>query len=160
MKTFLIACATGIAAACPLLFCACGGLKINPDLWEGDFGGAPTSYVYTMDGEDFEEGDTFYDYLLSLRADGALQFETTAGQYGPYITSVGGLEERSESAASGYSWMIYTDLEEYGGVIYSDASYGTWEHGGKLLNSASYGVSALPLAEGYTYALVYVRWSY
>ena len=81
--------------------------------------------------------------------------------YGYYITSVNGVSERTdESGTSGYSWMLYTDFTEEDGVTYADPSYGTFEHGGKTLASASYGVSQLPCVEGYTYALVYQAWSY
>ena len=52
------------------------------------------------------------------------------------------------------------DFTEEDGVVYADPEYGTFEHGGKTLASASYGASQLPCVEGYTYALVYQAWSY
>ena len=102
---------------------------------------------------------TLYDYLCALKEDGEINFEAEQGDYGMYITSVEGVTQTNEGT-NGYSWMIYTDLTELDGVVYSSADYGTWGYDGKTLNSASYGVSGLPAVEGYTYALVYSYWSY
>ena len=101
------------------------------------------------------------DYIDALADDGKIDVEGYESTYGYYITSVNGVSESTdESGTSGYSWMLYTDFTEEDGVIYADPAYGTFEHGGKTLASASYGVSQLPCVEGYTYALVYQAWSY
>lgn len=124
---------------------------------ENDYDGY--DYVFTVtEGVIALDADTMmYDYLCALQDAGKITFTATDGSYGKYITAVEGTAEKTESDG-GYSWMIYTTLTELDGVIYSDASY-TWEYAGKTLNSASWGVSALPAVEGCTYALVYSHWS-
>ncbi|MBO5327991.1 MAG: hypothetical protein J6B04_02320 [Clostridia bacterium] len=102
-----------------------------------------------------------YDYMLALKEDGLFDFTSENSNFGQTILSVNGIENYvAENGLSGKSWMIYTDLTTLDDVVYSNAEYGTYEHDGKTLNSASYGVSGLPCIEGYTFALVYAEWSW
>ncbi len=150
-----IAVTAAIAAAALLGGCASKVIKV-----QNDYGSNNYVIIVTDDVVTLTETTSLYDYMCALQADGQITFEVSDGSYGKYITSVEGVSEKSESATSGYSWMIYTDLTELDGVVYSDPSYGTWTYDNKTLNSASYGVSGLPAVEGYTYALVYSYWSY
>lgn len=156
MKIFKICTAAACAAAMCSAFagCANGVVKV-----ESDDGSA--NYVFKVRGDVAELNDdtTLYDYMCALKERGELEFEAEKGDYGYYITSVEGVSEKSEGT-SGYSWMIYTDLTELDGVIYSSAEYGTWDYDGLTLNSASYGVDGMPAVESCTYALVYSAWSY
>ena len=51
----------------------------------------------------------------------------------------------------GAFWAVYTSL----GGEYADASWGTFEYEGRVLASATLGVSGLPLEKGAYFALVY-----
>lgn len=90
------------------------------------------------------------DVLLSLKESGKLDLEGQNGDMGFYITSVNGY---SPDASKNEFWAIYTTLENYDGIAYSDAAWGTFEYGGKRLGSASFGVSGLPMVEGELYII-------
>lgn len=90
------------------------------------------------------------DVLLSLKESGKLDLEGQNGDMGFYITSVNGY---SPDASKNEFWAVYTTLENYEGVAYSDAALGTFEYGGKRLGSASFGVSGLPMVEGELYVI-------
>ena len=153
----LFAAAAASAAAAALLLSGCGGNVVKVTNDDGS-----ANYVMTVDADvtELDEQTTLYDYMCALREAGELTFEAELGEYGYFIVSVEGVENTAESATSGYAWTIYTDLSELDGVIYSDASYDTWEYDGRQLASANYGISGLPAVEGYTYALVYSHYSY
>lgn len=157
MKKKFFSFIASLVAACSLCaFVACGGPGI---VSTGE------KVVFTADAKTLEYAEgtvvkdyyiTVIDYLLVLQERGGLEFEGYEGEWGYYITSVNGTKEDET-----HFWLVYTDLVTVGGdgVIYSDPSFGTYEYNGKTLNSASYGVSALPCLEGYTYALVYSSYS-
>ncbi len=160
MKFFKGLCAATAAAAAVaamLAFSACGDKVVTVENDDGS-----KNYVMTVSSSVIELTDstTLYDYMCALREDGELNFEAEKSSYGYYITSVDGVAEKYDSENSMYSWMIYTDLTELDGAIYSSAEYGTWDYDGKTLNSASYGISGLPAVEGYTYAIVYSHTSW
>ena len=95
---------------------------------------------------------SFYDALAAFEEAGELTIGGSESEFGFYLTSFNGKEATDE-----YFWGVYTTLGTWEGVSYSDASYGTWEYGGRTLASASYGVSGLPLVEGELYALVWTK---
>lgn len=94
-------------------------------------------------------GGSLADGLAALQEAGALEYTGTAGQYGLFLESVNGYVP-----AEGEAFMIYTTLGEYGGAVYSNASWGTYEYGGKTLASAAYGADGLPLVEDALYVIV------
>ena len=95
---------------------------------------------------------SLYDALALFAERGAIRLEGSNSEYGFYITSVNGME-----ADENNYWAVYTTLTVLDGVSYSDAAFGTWEYGGRVLASASYGASGLPLAEGELYALIWTQ---
>lgn len=102
---------------------------------------------------------TVKNYIDVLAERGLVTFEGYESAYGYFITQINGLAEQS-TASGGYSWMLFTDFTDENGVIYADPAYGTYDYNGNTLASASYGVSYMPCVENYTYALVYMEWSY
>ncbi len=90
------------------------------------------------------------DVLYSFKEEGKLTFEAQDGDYGWQIMSVNGYVP---DAAKNEFWAIYTTLEEYGGDLYSDTSWGTFVYDGKTLGSAAYGASGMPVIEGELYIL-------
>lgn len=120
-------------------------------------------FVASSDIVEITENTSLKDYLDALVVAGDITYEGYESTYGYYITSVNGIAEQvstTGTGSSGYSWMVYTDFTEEDGVTYADPAYGTYDYNGTELASASYGISALPCVEGYTYALVYEAWSY
>lgn len=91
-----------------------------------------------------------FDGLKQLMEEGKLTFTYSMGDYGAYILTVNGKEpDPSENEF----WAVYTSLGEYEGVVYSNSEYGSAEYEGRTLNSASFGVSGLPLVEGEIYLI-------
>lgn len=97
------------------------------------------------------DGGSLADALKALKADGQLDYESDSTWF---ITSVNG---RAQNATTKEYWMVYTTLTERDGTTYSSAEFGTHEYDERTLNSASFGVSGLPIYEGELYMLVFER---
>lgn len=110
--------------------------------------------VFTVTGDvtSLTDKTSMYDYMVALQAEGKVTFEVKDGM----ITKVNGVENPSDYSSC---WMIYTDLGEYEGVLYSNRDWGTYTYGGNTYDSAAYGVTAMPAIEGYTYVLHYDTFS-
>lgn len=90
------------------------------------------------------------DAMAKFKEEGKLTYEGSESEYGFYLTSVNGY---TPDASKNEFWAVYTTLGEYGGVTYSSAEYGTYDYQGTPCASASYGISGLPMVEGYLYIL-------
>ncbi len=90
------------------------------------------------------------DAIAKLKEAGQITYEGSESEYGFYITSVNGY---TPDASKNEFWAVYTTLGEYEGVSYSSAEYGTYNYKGTSCASASYGISGLPMVEGYLYIL-------
>ena len=94
---------------------------------------------------------TLSQALDNLQKDGKLTFVVSGGM----ITSVNGKENRTESASSGYSWMIYTSNTE---LSYSE--YGSKTYENAVCYSAAFGADGLKVQQGETIILSYDFWSF
>ena len=94
---------------------------------------------------------TLAQVLESLQTDGKLTFTISGGM----ITSINGKQNRTESANSGYSWMIYTSNTQL-----SYAEYGSKTYGDTVCYSAAFGADGLKVAQGETVILSYDFWSF
>ena len=94
---------------------------------------------------------TLVQVLNNLQADGKITFEISNGM----ITSINGKQNRTESANSGYSWMIYTSNTQL-----SYAEYGSKTYGDVVCYSAAFGADGLKVAQGETVILSYDFWSF
>jgi hypothetical protein len=94
---------------------------------------------------------TLAKVLDGLKTDGKITFTISSGM----ITSINGKENRTESANSGYSWMIYTSNTEL-----SYAEYGSKTYGDTVCYSAAFGADGLKVAQGETVILSYDFWSF
>ena len=155
MKKFLAAL---LAAVCLLALAGCGtDGKDKDETKSGNVVLDVKSVVFVADGEftTLTSATSVKDYMDALADNGELVFGGTDGDYGFYIESV----YNTKAEGNSY-WAVYTDLVKLEGddAVYSNAEYGTFNYGGKTLNSASYGVSGLPCVDGYTYALVYTTY--
>ena len=90
------------------------------------------------------------DAMAKFKEEGKLTYEGSESEYGFYLTSVNGY---TPDASKNEFWAVYTTLGEYGGVTYSSAEYGTYDYQGTSCASASYGITGLPMVEGYLYIL-------
>ena len=90
------------------------------------------------------------DALKALKADGKISYEEQTGDYGSYITAIGGY---TADATKNEFVAIYSTLKEMDGVVYSTTEYGSYEYDGKTLGSASFGASGMPLIESELYIL-------
>lgn len=150
-----------LTLACAFAFAACSdGGKAPPAPEAGVSGGYSICYAFTATGDQMTitQNTSMKDYLDSLAEDGKITFTGSDGSYGFHIDSVFGINEvATEFTANtwaGYSWMVYTSLITLDGVIYADESIKA-EYNGVEFYLASYGVSGLPVVEGYSYALIY-----
>ena len=121
--------------------CGCGGQKPSAEIVRSD----ENTVIIRVN----ETVGSLEDAMNALAESGELSFDGSESEYGFFITSVNGV---SADPASQY-WAVYTTLGDYEGVSYSNAEYGTFDHDGATLNSASYGISGLPAVEGELYAL-------
>lgn len=151
-----------IAVCLVAAICAFAGCDDESNVHKVTIGDQP-SYVFTASSSVMELTDTttVQDYLNALKDKGKITFEGYEGDYGYYITSVNGTEERTISSTptsyEGYAWNIYIDfIQLEGDDVYYGSDYSTCDYDGTTLYSASYGVSGLPCVEGHVYALVYV----
>ena len=90
------------------------------------------------------------DAMDKFKEEGTITYEGSESEYGFYITSVNGY---TPDALKNEFWAVYTTLGNYEGVTYSSAEYGTYEYKGTSCASDSYGISGLPMVEGYLYIL-------
>lgn len=128
-------------ALCAFAACGKGTAKVTVLESEGE--------VLAIRADETKTDVSFGDVLLDLKESGKIQFEATNGDYGLYITSVNG-----KLASGNEFWAVYTTLEEYEGVSYSNTDYGTYTYGDTVCPSSSVGVDGLPMIEGYLYILV------
>ena len=118
----------------------------------------PSSATLEIDGD-----TTLEDYITALKDAGKLTFEGTKGDFGLFLTSMDGRENKvissSANSSEGYSWTLYIDFLTLDGVIYAGDSE-VCDYRGTTLYKASYGVSAIPCLEGHTYAFVYEYYNF
>ena len=109
------------------------------------------------------ENTTLEDYIVALKDAGKLTFEGSRSEFGLFITSMDGKENEvissTASSSEGYSWTVYIDFLEVGGVPYAGDSE-VCVYKGTTLYKASYGVSAIPCLENHTYAFVYEYYNF
>lgn len=98
-----------------------------------------------------ETAGSLEDALKALSDAGELTYGGSDSDYGFYLTSLNGIE--ADASANEY-FAVYTTLGEYEGVSYSSSEWASYNHNGKTLGSASYGVSGLPMVKGELYAIV------
>lgn len=161
MKRYFLL-AAPIAALILLIFSGCipeytgGDPLVKAEIDQGysiSYAFTPSSEVLTL-----SDSTSVKDYMDALKEDGVLTFEGSQSEYGFFISSVLGVENRTVSSTansySGYGWTVYTTLREKDGVpyVYEDS---TFVYDAIILYKASYGVSGIPCVEGETYALVY-----
>lgn len=89
------------------------------------------------------------DALNGLQADGGMQFTFSGGM----ILSINGKENQTQSATSGYSWMIYTSNTNL-----SYAEYGSQTYGESVCYSAAFGAEGLKVQKGETIIISYDFW--
>ena len=89
------------------------------------------------------ENTTLIDYMQSLKADGALNFELTSGM----ISSINGIENPADWSSC---WMLYTDDTEN-----ANAAWGEVEYQEKIYGSSIFGAEELKIKDGCVYIWVY-----
>ena len=136
--TFIVATITAFAA----VLSACGGNDADATLLE-------SSETRVVIQANITSG-SMQDAMAKFKEEGKLTYEGSESEYGFYLTSVNGY---TPDASKNEFWAVYTTLGEYGGVTYSSAEYGTYDYQGTSCASASYGISGLPMVEGYLYIL-------
>ena len=139
MKRSFLQTGAASAALCGfLLFAACAPAPVvgkgRVELRESGEGYA----VIEVTAQDAEA--SLYDALMALGREGALTVEGTEGEFGFYLEALDGVRE-----GDGKYWFIYTSLTEYGGVTYSDASWGTYTYDGEVYAAAAFGMEGMPL---------------
>jgi hypothetical protein len=104
-----------------------------------------------------------YDALVTLQSEEKITFDGYTGDYGFTPTEINGTK-----AADDWStyWGVYTTLDAYDGETYATEGYNdyltgeyvdaTYTYEGVKYLYASYGVSGLPVIEGYSYALRFI----
>ena len=86
---------------------------------------------------------TLYDYMVTLRDDGQINFTDADGM----ITSLNGLSNKADWSEV---WMIYTTDEDN-----SNTAWGLVEYNGKTYGSAMYGAEELKVKQGESYIWLY-----
>ncbi len=143
MKKFFAVFLGALSAIFCLVFSACDGVKIQAD----DVGLLTSDEVVAIRAERTVSEASLFDALTYLQG-GVFEFTYDTGDYGAYLLTVNG-----RSCGANEFWAIYTSLTEYEGVTYSSAEWGVYDYNGQSLQSASYGVSGLPLVEGAIYLI-------
>lgn len=138
--TFIVATITAFAAV--LSACANNGNDADATLLES----SETLVVIQAN----TTSGSMQDAMSKFKEAGKLTYEGSESEYGFYLTSVNGY---TPDASKNEFWAVYTTLGEYKGVTYSSAEYGTYDYQGTSCASASYGISGLPMVEGYLYIL-------
>lgn len=134
--------AAAIAAFAGLIFSACTDNDADVALLES----SETLVVIQAEAT----SGSMQDAMAKLKEAGQITYEGSESEYGFYLTSVNGY---TPDASKNEFWAVYTTLGEYEGVSYSSAEYGTYNYKGTSCASASYGISGLPMVEGYLYIL-------
>ena len=94
-------------------------------------------------------GGSLEDALKYFKSAGELDYTgSTSVEFGLMLESVNGY---TPDSSKNEFWAVYTSLTEYEGVLYSGTDYGSYEYEGTVCGSANYGVSGLPMIEGYLY---------
>lgn len=137
--TFIVATITAFAG---FVLSACGNNDADATLLES----SETLVVIQAN----TTNGSMQDAMAKFKEEGKLTYEGSESEYGFYLTSVNGY---TPDASKNEFWAVYTTLGEYGGVTYSSAEYGTYDYQGTPCASASYGISGLPMVEGYLYIL-------
>ena len=137
--TFIVATITAFAG---FVLSACGGNDADATLLES----SETLVVIQAN----TTSGSMQDAMSKFKEEGKLTYEGSESEYGFYLTSVNGY---TPDASKNEFWAVYTTLGEYGGVSYSSAEYGTYDYKGTSCASASYGITGLPMVEGYLYIL-------
>ena len=89
------------------------------------------------------EGETLLEYMYAMEEEGEIEFSLSNGM----ITAINGTEN---AATYNPCWMLYTSDTEY-----SNGAWGSYEHEGQTLFSATLGASELPAKSGEIYVWVY-----
>ncbi len=134
--------AAAIAAFAGSIFSACANGNADATLLEN----SETLVVIKAN----TTSGSMQDAMTKLKEAGQISYEGSESEYGFYITSVNGY---TPDASKNEFWAVYTTLGEYEGVTYSSAEYGAYEYKGTSCASALYGISGLPIVEGYLYIL-------
>ena len=96
---------------------------------------------------------TLNDYMNILELNGELDFTTSFGAYGAFITSVNGV---SNGVGGNPCWMVYTDDPAYKDL----SEWGTKiTIGEKEYVSATMGISGIIVSDGYSYVLYYTSFN-
>ena len=111
------------------------------------------TFVFTADASASGEMSV-YDYLVWFQESEVMTFDGSEGDFGFFVTAVNGTHQADDYSTY---WSLYTSVTEKDGVIYATTEYGSYDVNGATLASASYGVSALPVFAGETYALVFTE---
>ncbi|MBE5732000.1 MAG: hypothetical protein E7353_03095 [Clostridiales bacterium] len=93
--------------------------------------------------DNVESGTTLYDYMVTLRSDGEIDFTDADGM----ITSLNGISNKSDWSEA---WMIYTTDEDN-----SNTAWGLVEYNGKTYGSAAFGAEQLVIKKGESYIWLY-----
>ena len=167
-KMFVLVVSALAALMCALLLSACGGKDeidvsdVAVDI-ERDADRNAVRVAFTVRNSGIGQADnvSLKTYMDALAKADKIAFEGNNSEYGFFVTSVMGVENKSTSATQGISWTLYIDFltlegndEPYG------SDYSTYEYGGETLYSASYGVSGIPCMEGHTYVFVYESYDF
>ena len=131
-----------ITAFAGLILSACGGNDADATLLES----SETLVVIQAN----TTSGSMQDAMAKFKETGEITYEGSESEYGFYLTSVNGY---TPDASKNEFWAVYTTLGEYGGVSYSSAEYGTYDYKDTSCASASYGITGLPMVEGYLYIL-------
>lgn len=88
------------------------------------------------------------EVLNELAKEGNLTFSGRRDIYGLFVTKIDNVEIDAITYTTGF--FIYTNDEKY-----SSQQYGTYEYNDQTINSATFGVTDLPVKNGCIYAMVY-----
>lgn len=152
MKTKLISAVLSAALifSAAIAFSACDSLFSD----DGDYALLESGETIVLI-EAKKTGGSLEDALKYFKDAGDIDYSATDGDYGLMLNSLNGY---TPNAASNEFIAIYTTLGTYEGVEYSSTEFGTYEYDGKVLGSAMYGVSGLPMIEGNLYVLTISVW--
>ena len=141
MKRKLIALFAAIVVA---LACAvsCGKLNVKPVVEEGTNGDHVAVYLFITDEYYSGEEMKLSAYMDAVKKAGKFEYETTASDYGAYLTSVNG---RAADATKSEFWSLYTSNSGYNGEFGEN-----YEYNGTTLYPASLGMDSLPVKTGET----------
>ena len=141
MKKRLFALFLVVVSAITLLACAGGAVKAKVDY------STQTETVITVVEADGTA--TLIDAMKALKEDGKLAYESSASQYGEFITAIGS----KEADQTCEYWAIYcTDI-----ALANDAVVVTVN--GQTFYQALVGASSLTVKEGASYLIRLERWA-